>query len=630
MNINCKNSKYLFFSCALLFVSFSAYALPNNIHVVLFILDGTPKNFLYQQIEDGNLPIIKEYLWDDGAHANAAITTFPSTSASAYQGFITGLFAGRSGIPYLQWYDRTTQKEIDYLGLDYSRVNKDLWNLHAFQDPNIEGIYYPVTILEKLKGYPTATLYSEVSRGATDRHPKNLIPALSDTFLVNRQDMLDRRAFDVLNKLFKKKKKELPKFTLVGLYSVDVLEHKDGTPSEDAKYALVQFDVFLKEFIELLKKRGIFDNTYLLVVADHGMHNITGDVDLSPILKKAGLKIKIGNLQKKDSNVFVSERGVASAHLYLKGDIKGSAPSLERLKKYPVEDGKYVDVIDLVRNDDGLSLVVARNGNNRIEVYSKDCHGTITKVNLDSRTYYGYEPNSCDPLNYCGEKQIKQMCSGRFYDDREWLKKTWNMRYSDGVVQLGQIFDDGRAGDIFVVADDKNSFYKEKHATHGSLIDEDMQVPVLIYGKGIPKGEFGPIRTVDLYPTMLSWFGLRDDGNHDGIGIFDFYTSTLQHSYTALANMELFMLNSPELAKVPNLEDVKTEFRKKFSKELKDRGLMDVLNNESKRRNAQLKKFERLLHGLAEKDLEFTLVNEQFKKIKKDIRRLEDVRILLQ
>ena len=122
-----------------LFSSAAISADIKDLYTILFVLDGTPKDLLYSEIENGELKNIREYFWDNGAHSRATMTTFPASSAPAYQSFITGLFAGHSGIPYLQWFDRTSQKSIDYLCLDYLAVDEHLWNMEAILNPGIKS-----------------------------------------------------------------------------------------------------------------------------------------------------------------------------------------------------------------------------------------------------------------------------------------------------------------------------------------------------------------------------------------------------------------------------------------------------------------------------------------------------------
>jgi hypothetical protein len=91
---------------------------------------------------------------------------------------------------------------------------------------------------------------------------------------------------------------------------------------------------------------------------------------------------------------------------------------------------------------------------------------------------------------------------------RDALIQTYESEYPDGLVQLWQIFQGDRTGDLVLSAHPGYDLraryeYPEHHATHGALNAEQMFVPLAI---NLPiETEF--IRTVDLFPTVLSQFG---------------------------------------------------------------------------------------------------------------------------
>jgi hypothetical protein len=304
-----------------------------------------------------------------------------------------------------------------------------------------------------------------------------------------------------------------------------------------------------------------------------------------------------------------------------------------RLRKYPVGN-EYVDVIELLRQDTDLSLIAARNGYSKVEVFSKDCHGTIRTVSVGGHVYYGYKVAGCDPLNYCDNPEVRPLCGGSFHDDRAWLSVTWDKHYPDAVVQLGQIFDDGRAGDMFIVAADDAGFYKSKMATHGSIISEDMQVPVLIRGPGLKPGEAPPLRIVDIHSAMLSWFGLPRERNQDGNcepAIAACPATEKNDMNAAVANLENFMFDRVSLIKDVSPEEASEGFKKVL------RGFSNVPRTEIKGavdkelalRSSKMKKLKGLLSGLSRKDDLYPLVSTQLEKTIHDISRLNDVETLL-
>jgi len=77
------------------------------------------------------------------------------------------------------------------------------------------------------------------------------------------------------------------------------------------------------------------------------------------------------------------------------------------------------------------------------------------------------------------------------------------MEYPDLPVQLIEMFDSRRAGDIAVFAASGWDFARENVAGHGSVLAEDMAVPLLVAGPGIPNGTLATARTVDLAPTIV-------------------------------------------------------------------------------------------------------------------------------
>jgi len=98
------------------------------------------------------------------------------------------------------------------------------------------------------------------------------------------------------------------------------------------------------------------------------------------------------------------------------------------------------------------------------------------------------------------------------------LQFTYNTDYPDSLLQINQLFDSPRAGDIIVTA--KNGFdLRARHenpehcSSHGSLFKDHMIVPIAINTK-ISKNL---IRTVDLFPSILELLNYQKPEELDGI-----------------------------------------------------------------------------------------------------------------
>lgn len=497
----------------------------NDTYVVFLIIDGTNRDFFYEQLDSGAFPFLKSELVDKGAVFKDATTVYPSASTGAYQSFMTGLFPGEAGIPYLGWFDRTMSKPIEYLSASgYKHINHDFLNWRVLVDPDMPGFQNESTIFEKLRDEPSAAIYSEFYRGVKTQKPLIPIAGLWSTFISRRSGELDYYAWEDIYEQFDLPMERIPRMTLAGLYSSDEYGHEDGAKSEYVKLALQQTEGFLKKFVGQLKKRDIYEKTHIIVTADHGMHPIKGTFDLLEYLKKSGFDIVNQNSHAKNSNVYVCARGVSSAQIYIRGD--GSwekRPSFEAMRNLRAKNGTVLDIVESLRSQDAVDLVIVRNGHHRAEVFSKDGHGTIVWERIGKTDWYGYypDPKTADPLKYSDNKELSSLIGGGMRGISAWGEPSAKMDYPDAVVQLSQIFRDGRAGDILVSSRDW-SFSRTKEATHGSMTPGSMQFPILMKGPSVKKGEYGFIRSVDLYPTILDWFGIpHDDNHHAGVSMFD-------------------------------------------------------------------------------------------------------------
>ncbi len=99
----------------------------------------------------------------------------------------------------------------------------------------------------------------------------------------------------------------------------------------------------------------------------------------------------------------------------------------------------------------------------------------------------------------------------------ESLKRSYGTDYPDALLQINQLFDSPRAGDIVVSANPGYDL-RAKHenpehcSSHGSLHRDHMIVPIAINTE-ISKDY---IRTVDLFPTVLELLGYELPANLDG------------------------------------------------------------------------------------------------------------------
>jgi len=524
----------LIFITALLAVSFLcshesvARARINDVYVVHLVVDGTNLKAWGDALDQGYMPTIKKRFVEEGAVFEQGLSAFPSTSTSIYQAYATGLWPGHAGIPHLERFDRQREKVIGYLTADgFLTINTDLINLRALTNPDVAQIQPPTAIFELLEGWPTAVYYFSFSRGATERSPKKFpMRALWSTYVSEDQTNVDVLAYRKIFRAFERDPGEIPRYTLVGLYSSDIMGHKHGPQSEEVKEILMQFDFFMRDFLKLLEERGIADRTYIIVTADHGMHE-TGELfRLRDALRKRGWTLKSSPPPNRGYSIYSANRGVASSHMYVRHD--GGFEPIEDpdiARRVPLASGEPADLIDFIRGLDATDLIIVRAGERRARIIDREGRrADVECYTVDLIDHCAYIMKDGDPLGYSRSPKVRPLLDGRPHSTFAWREAAADEEYPDAVVGLSQIFHDGRAGDIFVTTREKYGFRKVKEGNHGGPTYDDMRVPVLIRGPAVPRGSFKAARPMDLFVLLTEWFGLDvPAGNHDGSNPFGKY-----------------------------------------------------------------------------------------------------------
>ncbi len=467
-----------------------------DVYVILLIVDGAPEKQFYDTLDRGELPNTKRYLVDEGIRFDHTLTIFPSATVTGYQAMVSGLFPGRAGIPYLEWFNRKSGHIHRFLSLRGRRLLN--------QDFNGE------TMFDNLAGHNTETIYSLFSHGATRRTPHFPLLTAWRVFVRHRYEALDKAAFRLLHRTFSRPLSRIPRFTMVGLLSSDDIGHYRGPDSPELIANFRRFDDQLGLLVQQLKQRGIWDKTYLVVTADHGMHRIKHIFDLPQWIAQQGLS-RVRKSGKRKSQVFVGVRGIASATLTVRGENGWDEPIGERgLRSVSTNSGEKIDLLDRLIHEPALDLIVVRDGAAKVKIFNRSGVAEILiDNNSEQSPRYRYRRIRGDPLQIQALSRKYRKLTQGYLTARQWNSMTIATATPGAVPQLAQIFADGRAGDVYLIASSDWGFYHKKIGTHGSHRAQDMLVPMLLRGPGISPARRHFAQTVDLYPTMASWFGLQ-------------------------------------------------------------------------------------------------------------------------
>lgn len=134
-------------------------------YVILLIVDAGRADVFYNMIRSGELPNIKEHIYDRGTYVENALVAFPTLTLALHPTIMTGYYPGHHGIISNIWFDRKTRQKRDYPapGVDILRYPKDLEKYTIFELLS-DHKAKPLVSLANIK---TAAIFENCNRGAT-------------------------------------------------------------------------------------------------------------------------------------------------------------------------------------------------------------------------------------------------------------------------------------------------------------------------------------------------------------------------------------------------------------------------------------------------------------------------------
>jgi len=517
---------------------------PKQPAAVVFFVDGVSPTVFLELLDAGRLPNIRKYFADRGCTIERCVANVPSVTLANETSFVTGLFPGHHGITGINWFDRNR-----LMTRNYEEIN---------QKNTLDGDYTTRTIFEYLPDETTFSLFFQAHRGAT-KFVENWMSA-GPPYFFGWYQFVDRIAlwrFDIVAET-SRRRGEMPALVVAYLLAPDMEAYRSGVSSEAYRETIIHADAHIGRILRDYEAASLLENLILVLVSDHGMTDIQHHWPIEKFLRDEVRLAVSGdgwaedipyerrlNYYRKFSCVLAgSGERYWAVHLRKPrpaGDGMGKPefenwlprPSPEDLRAYPARDGRRVDLIETLRSQEAVDLVAYRAGPGRVHLVTRQ--GTAEVYQVPRRLVSGangllqHLPSSYtdtmfsyrvlkgnDPLGYGGTVP-PVMLLGLPHDAQEWLEATADTRYPDLVPQILAYFEAPLAGDLAVFAAPGWDFGTRLKAGHGGLAPEDMFVPLLMAGPGVPHIRHpGPVRAVDVVPTLLELLGRPVPPNLDG------------------------------------------------------------------------------------------------------------------
>jgi len=473
---------------------------------VFFFVDGFGRDSLDRALAAGDLPNIKANLLARGASVDCAVAAVPTITYANAVTFLTGRMPGHHGIIANRWFDPTTRMARDYCTVrTYQQVDED---------------YSAPTIHDVMHGWGTVSLQAAQRRGC-DRTFDNMISSGVNWFFGNYGgvDCMVAQNFGEIAEEAGRNGR-WPAFIFAYFPGVDHVCHEYGPTSPEYRKILQNLDRQIGHICSALKQAGMYDRTYLILGSDHGLSPVSPQqvLDVPVVLtrnagKPASLTLPLANDRRKIDriNAVCSYSGSRWMAVHIRAGDDWKNRYFTQSESAPEFAGWLVGPGGNLLDHPAVELAAGRSGADAAWIRTRHGRGAVQREVRDGVKFYRYVPSPADALNYLADPQLRSFVETGWHSSREWLAATAMSPYPDLVPQIIEMFDSPRAGDIVFFASAGWDFSRdERAAAHGSVLPQEMLVPLIIAGPGIQPGQRIPVaRNCDVMPTVLDL--LSDD-----------------------------------------------------------------------------------------------------------------------
>ena len=506
---------------------------------IVFCVDGLTARIFDQMLQGGELPAIKKYFVDRGLYCPQATTNVPSLTLANLVSIVTGRLPGHHGVIGNNWFDRNRLVWRDYGNLaQKNALDRD------YTDP---------TIYEQFHDQITFSVFYQPHRGAT-KFIENWASA-GPPFLLGYFQYVDRLAlyrFHIVMDIARQYR-QFPAVTTVYQLAPDFRAYRHGLNSKEYRDAIKHTDRQIGRVLGDLARAGLLDKTVLVLISDHGLCQVDRHLDLKEFLRRdVGLAVgtnhwwendpfeeRLDDYRKFSTILFGSgdrywalclRKPIRDANGALVGfDPWNIRPSIKDLENYPAGcwygSGKWqskapnekagVNLPKVLVEHEAVDAIACLAGTGRARVLRKTGQVEFRQEAGRGGKISYHLVSGKDPLGWEG-KVPADMLNGKPAEGREWLKATLGTDFPDLPEQILAYFRAPKAGDVVLFAAPGWDFGTVNHAGHGGLRSEEMIVPLILAGPGVPQGRIQSARVVDLMPTLLKLLNRPVPPNLDG------------------------------------------------------------------------------------------------------------------
>lgn len=281
--------------------------------VLVLALDGVGDGVLREALAAGEMPRLAELLgapvgenlWANAYAAPGVMSVLPAETSGGWAAVFTGEPPARSGVPGNEWFDRSTLTAYAPVPLSVTAVQQ---TLGIYTDDLFGRAIATPTLFERA-GVRSHVALGFVHRGAdvlSTPDPSDIGDVLKTAFHFVAgstgavYSTLDDDTVAGVRRAFRRH--GVPDLQVAYLPGVDLVAHDEG-PAAQRAYLADRVDGSIGEILDAYRERDLLDDTYVVVVADHGhsesladdAHSLGGDGDADEpvaVLEAAGRRVR--------------------------------------------------------------------------------------------------------------------------------------------------------------------------------------------------------------------------------------------------------------------------------------------------------------------------------------------------
>jgi len=257
-------------------------------HLIMISIDGMPPDYYTNPAPLGlKVPTLTSMKLD-GAYADGVEGVYPSVTYPSHTTLVTGVLPAKHGIVQNRIFEPPTEPQTKSWYWFSSAIKVEtLWTAARKAGLTVGAVGWPVTAGADID-YNFPEIWDPAEQPVTPKRAlqystPGLVQKVVSSTGTARGDQFRTNVAEYIIKNYK------PNLLLVHLIELDDTHHHEGPRSPKAVETMEREDSYIGRILQATRDSGIFDNTTIFLVSDHGFASVKKRFEPNVVLARAGL-----------------------------------------------------------------------------------------------------------------------------------------------------------------------------------------------------------------------------------------------------------------------------------------------------------------------------------------------------